>query len=102
MAIKRKTTENKFETVAAELDAAEELQSQTTRQVVSHLSGDGKRRIITDRTGRTRTVRVAEKRKSFPVYVPESLYEKFTLKCENEGTSMNSAICKMIREWVET
>lgn len=99
MAIKRKT-ENKFESVAAELRSGEEAQSSRTRQVVSRLSSDGKNRIITDRTGRTRVVRIPEKRRSFPVYVPESLQEKFVEKCQSEGMSMNAAVNRLIRDWV--
>ena len=99
MAIKRKT-ENKFESVAAELNAVEAQQKSAARQVVTRLSSDGKSRIITDKTGRTRVVRIPEKRKSFPVYVPESLQEKFSEKCQSEGMSMNAAICRLIRQWV--
>ena len=99
MAIKRKT-ENKFEGVAAELNAAEARQKSAARQVVSRLSSDGKSRIITDKTGRVRVVRVPEKRKSFPVYVPESLQSKFVEKCQSEGLSMNAAVNRLIREWV--
>ena len=99
MAIKRKT-ENKFESVAAELNAVETQQKSAARQVVSRLSSDGKSRIITDKTGRVRVVRVPEKRKSFPVYVPESLQSKFVEKCQSEGLSMNAAVNRLIREWV--
>ena len=99
MAIKRKT-ENKFEAAATALKAEEETQSSRTRQVVSRLSSDGKSRIITDKTGRVRVVRVPEKRKSFPVYVPESLQEKFSEKCLAEGLSMNAAVNRLIRDWV--
>lgn len=98
MAIKRRN-ENKFEAVAEELNEHEE-QSNATRQVLTRLSGDGKSRIITDKTGRTRVVKVPEKRKSFPVYVPESLQERFAEKCEREGVSMNAAINRLIRDWV--
>lgn len=99
MAIKRKT-ENKFEAAATALKAEEETQSSRTRQVVSRLSSDGKNRIITDKTGRTRVVKIPEKRRSFPVYVPESLQEKFVEKCQSEGVSMNAAVNRLIRDWV--
>ena len=59
-----------------------------------------KTKIIVDKNGRSRTVKVSEKRKTMPVYIPETLYEQFDAITTAYGKSNNSAIVELIRDYV--
>lgn len=92
---------NKFETAAAELDQEETAAKEKSEKVIKKIAGqDENTRMITDRNGRKRRVKVKEERKTFPVYVPMSLYKKFDEITTMYGISNNAAICQMIRDYV--
>ena len=102
MAIKK---ENKFANAVAEIDEQEQLARAKSEKVVKNIAGKSSRtRTIKvtskDGTVRTREIRVTEKRKSFPVYVPESIYEQFAAINTAYGKSNNSAIVELIRDYV--
>ena len=98
MAIKR---ENKFDGAVAELNTQEELAREKSERVVKNIAGrGGKTKVIVDKNGRKREVRVTEPRKTLPVYIPESLYEQFDEITTSYGISNNAAICQMIRDYV--
>lgn len=96
MAIRK---ENKFDSAVAELNLREAAEDQKTGKVIRNMSG-GKTRTVIDKNGRERTVRVAEKRKTLPVYIPESLFEQFNAITSIYGKSNNAAIVELIREYV--
>ena len=98
MTIKR---ENKFDRVVAELDAQENLAREKSEKVVRNIAGKGgKTKVIVDKNGRKRKIKVAETRKTFPVYIPEALYEQFDEITTSYGISNNAAICQLIRDYV--
>ena len=107
MAIKRSETseskerENKFDSAVAELDRQEALEQEKSEKVVKNIAGkSANTKIITDKNGRTREVKITEKRKTLPVYIPESLYEQFDRITKYYGISNNAAICQLIRDYV--
>ena len=97
MAIKK---ENKFDNVVAELNEQETIAEDKSRKVMKNISGENKTKTIVDKNGRERTVKVAEKRKTLPVYIPEKLYEQFDAITTAYGKSNNSAIVELIRDYV--
>ena len=98
MAIKR---ENKFDGAVAELNTQEELAREKSDRVVKNIAGrGGKTKVIVDKNGRKREVRVTEPRKTLPVYIPESLYSQFDEITKTYGISNNAAICQLIRDYV--
>lgn len=98
MAIKR---ENKFDEAVAELNAQEDLAREKSGKVVKNITGKGgKTKVIVDKNGRKREVKVTEPRKTLPVYIPESLYEQFDEITTSYGISNNAAICQLIRDYV--
>lgn len=99
MAIKREK-ENKFDSVVAELDAQEAMAQEKSERGVKAIAGEGMKKTIVDKNGRVRTVRVTEKRKTMPVYIPETLYEQFNAITTAYGRSNNSAIVELIRDYV--
>ena len=64
------------------------------------MTGGVRTKTIVDKNGRTRNVRVSEKRKTMPVYIPESLFEQFEAINTAYGKSNNSAIVELIRDYV--
>lgn len=99
MAIKKKN-ENKFDTAVAELDEQEALAKEKAEKVIKTISGGNKTKTIVDKNGRERTVKVTERRKTLPVYIPETLYEQFDAITTAYGKSNNSAIVELIRDYV--
>lgn len=98
MAIKR---ENKFDSTVKALDEQETLEKEKSESVVKAISGREKTtKTIIDKNGRKREVKVVEKRKTLPVYIPESLYESFDAITSFYGISNNAAICQLIRDYV--
>lgn len=97
MAIRK---ENKFDTVVAELDEQEAAERKKSEKVIKTISGGNKTKTIIDKNGRSRTVKVTEKRKTMPVYIPETLYEQFDAITTAYGKSNNSAIVELIRDYV--
>ncbi len=97
MAIRK---ENKFDTVVAELDEQEAVERKKSEKVIKTISGGNKTKTIVDKNGRSRTVKVTEKRKTMPVYIPETLYEQFDAITTAYGKSNNSAIVELIRDYV--
>ena len=99
MAIKREK-ENKFAQVAAALDEQESAEQEKSGKVMKVLSGGQQTKTVVDKNGRSRTVKVTEKRKTLPVYIPESLYVQFDAITTAYGKSNNSAIVELIRDYV--
>ena len=99
MAIKREK-ENKFDSVVAELDEQEAMAQEKSEKVVKAIAGGQQTRVVVDKNGRERVVKVTEKRKALPVYIPESLYEQFDAITTAYGKSNNSAIVELIRDYV--
>ena len=102
MAIKK---ENKFDNAVAELDEQEQIAKEKSEKVVKNIAGKGpKTRTIKvtskDGTVSTREIKVTEKRKTLPVYIPESMYEQFDAINTAYGKSNNSAIVELIRDYV--
>lgn len=102
MAIKK---ENKFDGAVADLDEQEAIAKEKSAKVVKNIAGKGaKTRTIEvkskDGTIRTREIKVTEKRKTLPVYIPESMYEQFDAINTAYGKSNNSAIVELIRDYV--
>ena len=98
MAIERK---NKFDGAVEELNAQENLAREKSGKVVKNIVGKGgKTKVIVDKNGRKREVKVTEPRKTLPVYIPESLYEQFDEITTSYGISNNAAICQLIRDYV--
>lgn len=97
MAIRK---ENKFDTVVAELDEQEAAERKKSEKVIKTISGGNRTKTIIDKNGRSRTVKVTEKRKTMPVYIPETLYEQFDAITTAYGKSNNSAIVELIRDYV--
>ena len=73
MAIRK---ENKFDNAVAELNEQEAVAEEKSQKVMKNISGGNKTKTIIDKNGRERTVKVAEKRKTLPVYIPEKRYEQ--------------------------
>ena len=96
MAIRK---ENKFDNAVAELNEQEAV-AEESQKVMKNISGGNKTKTIIDKNGRERTVKVAEKRKTLPVYIPEKLYEQFDAITTAYGKSNNSAIVELIRDYV--
>ena len=97
MAIRK---ENKFDNAVAELNEQEAVAEEKSQKVMKNISGGNKTKTIIDKNGRERTVKVAEKRKTLPVYIPEKLYEQFDAITTAYGKSNNSAIVELIRDYV--
>ena len=97
----KKVKENKFDSIVTELDKKENEAKVKADTVIKAITGQGTgTKIITDRNGRTREIKISEKRKTMPVYIPESLYEKFDAITTAYGKSNNSAIVELIRDYV--
>lgn len=100
MAIKKKEG-NKFDSIVEELNIQETKAQKKTNDVVKAIAGkDDQTKVIVDKNGRKRHVKVTEKRKTLPVYIPMSLYEKFDEITTAYGMSNNAAICQLIRDYV--
>lgn len=99
MAIRREK-ENKFDSVVAELDEQEAMAQEKSEKVVKSIAGGQQTKVVVDKNGRERVVKVTEKRKTLPVYIPESLYEQFDAITTAYGKSNNSAIVELIRDYV--
>ena len=97
MAIRK---ENKFDNAVAELNEQEAIAEEKSQKVMKNISSGNKTKTIVDKNGRERTVKVAEKRKTLPVYIPEKLYEQFDAITTAYGKSNNSAIVELIRDYV--
>lgn len=101
MAIKKEPRINKFDSAVAELNEQEEHAREISDRVVKSITGKGsKTKTIVDKNGRRREVKVAEKRKTLPVYIPETLYQQFDEITTSYGISNNAAICQLIRDYV--
>ena len=99
MAIKREK-ENKFDSAVAELNEQEAAAEEKAGRVMKNMTGANGTKTIVDKNGRERTVKVTEKRKTLPVYIPETLYEQFDAITTAYGKSNNSAIVELIRDYV--
>ena len=101
MAIKKEPRANKFDNAIAELNAEEDIALEKSEKIVKAIAGKkAETRIIVDKTGRKREMKVPEHRKALSVYIPESLYEEFSEVNRAYGMSNNGAICQLIREYV--
>ena len=97
----KKERDNKFDAAIADLDKQEEEEQGKPDKVLNSLNGNSSRKkTITDKNGRVRVVKVREKRKTLPVYIPLTLYEQFDAINDAKDKSNNSAIVDLIREYV--
>lgn len=97
---------NKYDDNVKELNEHQDEEQKKTDQALKAIIGSNDSnddmKIITLKNGKTRKVKIPEKRKSLPVYIPESLYEKFEEKMKkNYEKSANAVICNLIKEYVE-
>ena len=97
---RKREKENKFDSAVAELNEQEEAAGEKAEKVIKSMTGGVRTKTIVDKNGRTRNVRVSEKRKTMPVYIPESLFEQFEAINTAYGKSNNSAIVELIRDYV--
>lgn len=97
MAIKK---ENKFDKAVAQLNEQETAEREKSDKVLKTLSSGHKTKTVVDKNGRVRTIKITEKRKTLPVYIPETLYEQFDAITTAYGKSNNSAIVELIRNYV--
>ena len=97
MAIKK---ENKFDKAVAQLNEQETAEREKSDKVLKTLSSGHKTKTVVDKNGRVRTIKITEKRKTLPVYIPETLYEQFDAITTADGKSNNSAIVELIRNYV--
>lgn len=101
MAIKIGKEENKFESAEKVLNEHENLEREKAKKVIQSLTGDsGDVKIIQDKTGRVRRVKVKEPRKAFPVYLPVSVFEQLEDVLKKNGKSRNSFIEELIRDYI--
>lgn len=106
MAIKKsEEKKNKFDAAVEELNEQEAVAKEKAEKVVKKIAGNGaKTRTIEvkrqDGTVSTREIKVTEKRKTLPVYIPETMYEQFDAINTAYGKSNNSAIVELIRDYV--
>lgn len=96
----RKEKENKFDSAIAQLNKQEAAAEEKAGKVIKSITGGNGTRTIVDKNGRKRNVKVAEKRKTLPVYIPAALYEQFDAITAAYGKSNNSAIVELIRDYV--
>lgn len=100
MAINKRN--NKFEDVVEELHQQDAVDQEKSGTVIKGITGEKQNtKTIVDKNGRTRTVKVVEKRKTMPVYIPDSLYNQFEEITAAYGVSRNAAICQLIRDYVQ-
>ena len=100
-AIEKENRKNKFDSVVAELNEQEDIAREKSEKVVKNIAGkSAKTKVIVDKNGRKREVKVTEPRKTLPVYIPETLYEQFDKITTSYGISNNAAICQMIKDYV--
>ena len=99
MAIRREK-ENKFDGAVAELNEQEAVAEEKAGKVIKGMTGGVRTKTIVDKNGRARNIKISEKRKTMPVYIPESLFEQFDTINNLYGKSNNSAIVELIRDYV--
>lgn len=98
---KKEKDEKKFELAGEALNEHELLDKEKTKNVIQKLAGvTGEMKMIQDKNGRVRRVRVKEPRKAFQVYLPISVYEQLDDILKKNGKSRNSVIEELIREYV--
>lgn len=106
MAIKRSSDKiNKYDAAIEELNKQESIAKQQTDKVIKKLVNNSvKTRTIDvkkqDGTIIKREIKITEKRKTLPVYIPETMYEQFDAINTAYGKSNNSAIVELIRDYV--
>lgn len=101
MAVPKELKANKFDRDAENLDLQKEFESGKAKNAVKGVAGKGARtKTVVDKNGRTREIKVVEKRKTLPVYIPETLYMEFDEITTFSGVSKSGVICEMIRDYV--
>ena len=81
-------------------EAVEKLEKQIEEAFSSAKGEKPKTKVIEDKNGRQRVVKVSEDRKTLCVYIPESLYEQFDFITEKTRRSKNSTIVELISNYV--
>mgnify|MGYP004463445671 CR=1 FL=1 len=99
MAIEKK---NKFAETIKELEKAETNATQKSTKVLNKIAGSDsqKTKLIQDKNGRVREIKIKEPRKAFQVYLPESIFQKLNTVLDENGKSRNGLIEELIREYL--
>lgn len=105
MAINRKNkTENKFEKNIDEINAqeseAQEKSDRVVKEIAGTSQGTGNTKLIHDKNGRVRKIKIKEPRKAFQVYLPETVFNKLNNVLEENGKSRNGLIEELVREYL--
>lgn len=92
---------NKFDGVVAKLDEEEAAAQKRSEKVVKNLAGGVKTRVVIDKNGRKRTIRVKEKEetKNLPLYLPLSMYNELSEIADEEGINKNILIRQVLSEY---
>lgn len=105
MAINRKNkTENKFDKNIEEINSLESEAQEKSDRVLKEIAGTDsetqKTKLIHDKNGRVREIRIKEPRKAFQVYLPETVFNKLNNVLEENGKSRNGLIEELVREYL--
>lgn len=94
---------NKFDGVVAELNEEEAAAQKRSEKVVKNLAGGAKTRVVIDKNGRRRTIRVkeTEEKKSFPLYLPISMFDELTEIADEECVSKNTLIRQILADYLK-
>lgn len=108
MAIQRDLTaadagKNKFDEAVEQINAEEEASQKRSEQVVKDLAGSPKTRVVIDKNGRQREIRVRKpkERKVLPLYLPIDVYNKLDEVAVREETNKNVLIRKLIQDFLD-
>lgn len=100
--IKNRKQNNKFDQEKVALDEQENVEKEKTKKVIQSIAGDvGDVKIVKDKNGRIRRLKIKEPRKAFQVYLPLSVFEQLESVLEKSGKSRNSIIEELVREYIE-
>lgn len=95
MAITRK---NKFDAAVEELNQQETAAQEKSHAVLKSIAGEtADTKLVHDKNGRIRKLKVKEQRKAFQVYLPLSVFNDFDDMVSSQGLSRNSAIEQLVR-----
>lgn len=101
MAIERKNRVNKFDADREILNAQQSSDEKHSKNVIKQITSEsGNTKLIHDKNGRVRRVKVKEPRKAFQVYIPKSVFEKLEEKLNENGKSRNSVIEELVRNYI--
>ena len=93
----------KMEEALDKLEKEQNESQQKSKNVINSIAGRNskKTKLIHDKNGRVREVKIKEPRKAFQVYLPESIFEKLSTVLDANGKSRNGLIEELIRNYLE-